>query len=220
MHVSKRVQVFCRRHPLVGPIVWILSAHYFVVQIVAAKAWNTPFSIANNPISDLGNTACGLYADRFVCSPLSGLMNMSFVMLGAFMAIGSLLIYQGFKKSTGSFIGFSLMGVAGFGAVLVGVFPENTIHGLHGLGAFLAFACGNVALIVLGSVLEMPKSMRYYTLFSGVFALGALVLYGTMTYLGLGEGGMERLASYPQTLWLIVFGVYISGHRYLEKHRH
>lgn len=205
---------------MVGPIIWILSAHYFIVQYVAARAWNTPYSIANNPISDLGNTACGLYAGRFVCSPLSGLMNTSFILLGAFMTIGSLLIYQGFKKSTGSFIGFSLMGIAGFGAVVVGIFPGNINPGLHGLGAFLAFACGNLALVVLGAVLQMPKSLRYYTLFSGVFALGALVLYGSGVYLGLGEGGMERLASYPQTLWLIVFGVYISSNRYLKKHRH
>jgi hypothetical protein len=30
---------------------------------------------------------------------------------------------------------------------------------------------------------------------------------------GLGRGGMERLVSYPQTIWLVLFGVYMSATR-------
>jgi hypothetical membrane protein len=218
VHVTEKVRIFYERYKLVGPIVWILCLQYFIAQYFVASAWERPHSIIHNPISDLGNTACGVYAERFVCSPLSGLMNVSFVSLGGFMVLGSILIFQGFKKSNGSFAGFSLMGLAGVGAVLVGLFPENTIGFLHGLGAFMAFFFGNVAIVILGAVLNMHKSMRYYTLFSGIFALIALFLFGTQNYLGLGEGGMERLAGYPQTLWLIVFGVYVSANRYNLKH--
>lgn len=192
----------------------MLCAHYFVTQIVVANAWDTPFSLSQNPISDLGNTACGLYSARYVCSPLHDLMNASFIVLGAFMGFGSALIYNGFKKTTGSYIGFSLMTIAGFGTVLVGLFPENTISGLHGLGALLVFLLGNLALVVLGSVLDMPKLLRYYTLLSGFVGLLALILYGLKNYLGLGDGGMERLVAYPQTFWLIIFGIYISSHHY------
>lgn len=214
MHVSEKIQTFTERHPIIGPMVWILCVHYFVTQIIVAKAWDVQYSLSLNPISDLGNSACGLYAGRYVCSPLYNLMNTSFVLLGAFMALGSMLIYQGFKKSTASFVGFSLMAAAGIGSILVGLFPENTVSSLHGLGAFMAFLLGNLALVVFGSVLDMPKKLRYYTLLSGVISLLALGLFGSQNYLGLGEGGMERLAAYPQTVWLIVFGVYISGNRY------
>lgn len=182
-----------------------------------AQAWGTPYSIMHNPISDLGNTACGVYADRYVCSPFDYVMNTSFVALGGFMTLGSLLIFQGFKKTFGSFVGFTLMGIAGAGTVMVGLFPENVNGFLHGFGAFMPFFFGNLALVILGRTLDLPKSLKYYTQFSGFFALACLALFGTKTYLGLGEGGMERLVAYPQTLWLIVFGAYISTHRYGQK---
>lgn len=214
MRLSRKIQTFTAHHPIIGPSVWLLSVHYFLTQLIVVNAWETPYSLTQNPISDLGNTVCGLHAERYVCSPLHNFMNTSFITLGAFMALGSLLIYQGFRKSKASFIGFSLMAIAGAGTVLVGVFPENTVASLHGLGAFLAFLFGNLALVVLGIVLEMPKKLRIYTLLSGTISLLALVLYSSQNYLGLGEGGMERLVAYPQTVWLIVFGVYISTHRY------
>lgn len=192
----------------------MLTVHYFITQIVVANSWKIPYSWLHNPISDLGNTACGMYAGRYVCSPLHSSMNASFIALGIFMALGSLLIYQGFKETEGSLIGFSLMAVAGLGTVMVGAFPENTIRVLHFLGALLPFLLGNVGLVVLGSVLDMPKTLRFYTLISGVIALLALVAYGLHQYFGLGEGGMERLVAYPQTIWLIVFGMYISRNHY------
>jgi hypothetical protein len=36
------------------------------------------------------------------------------------------------------------------------------------------------------------------------------VFFASSHYLGLGEGGMERIVAYPQTLWLIFFGTYLS----------
>ena len=44
-------------------------------------------------------------------------------------------------------------------------------------------------------------------------ALLALILFATHTYLGLGAGTMERIAAYPETLWLIIFGAYIAHTR-------
>jgi LPXTG-site transpeptidase (sortase) family protein len=93
---------YCRisdRYPLLGPIIWMLCVQYFITQIVVASAWHTSFSLTRNVISDLGNTACGQYGDRFVCSPLHGLMNASFLLLGLTMATGSLLIYQEFQRN-------------------------------------------------------------------------------------------------------------------------
>lgn len=189
----------------------MLSIQYYIIQGVAAAAWSIPYSLSANTISDLGNTACGLYAGRFVCSPLHTLMNASFLALGITMATGSLLIYQEFKKTRASLVGFTFMALAGIGTLLVGLFPENSMTSLHALGALLPFLIGNVGLIVLGLVLDIPKSLRYYTLLSGIVALIALGFFTTHHYLGIGIGGMERLVAYPQTMWLIVFGVYISS---------
>jgi len=216
MHPLKKVKTFTDRYPLIGPVIWIASIHYFLVQVTVAMAWKTPFSLSLNPISDLGNSLCGTYADRFVCSPQHNLMNASFITLGLIMATGSLLIYQEFKKNFGNRLGFSFMAVAGFGTLLVGLFPENTIGAFHLIGAGLAFLIGNLGIVILGIYLDIPKIMRFYTLFSGILALAALILFIMNFNLGIGQGGMERVTSYPQTLWLIVFGVYISRDHYMK----
>ena len=211
------VKTFTDKFPFVGPAFWVVSVQYYIIQAVAAASWQTHFSLSQNVISDLGNTACSNYSGRYVCSPLHGLMNASFIILGITMIIGSVLIYQEFKESQSSWVGFSFMGLAGLGTLLVGLFPENTIASLHFIGALLPFLIGNIGLIVLGLVLEMPKTLRVYTLISGITSLIALVLFLTNNYIGLGQGGMERLTAYPQTMWLIIFGLYISTNHVLER---
>ncbi len=207
----RMLKTFTNRYPLVGPAIWVINIQYFIVQVIVASSFTPHYSWLHNTISDLGNTACGKYGELYVCSPRHDLMNASFILLGLTMIIGSPLIYQEFKKSLGSLVGFSAMAIAGVGVLLVGLFPENTIHLLHGTGAELVFICGNEGLVILSRSLMIPKGLRLYTFLSGSISLVALVLYTTNHYVGIGDGGMERLVAYPQTLWLIIFGIYISS---------
>ncbi|HSX44852.1 MAG TPA: DUF998 domain-containing protein [Candidatus Saccharimonadales bacterium] len=218
MKPSALINTFTDRYPLIGPMVWAISIQYYIVQVIVARAWQMVYSLSQNTISDLGNTVCGPYANRFVCSPQHNLMNASFITLGITMAAGATLIYQEFKTSRASLVGFSFMAIAGFGTSLVGLFPENTVTGLHVLGAALPFFIGNLGMVILGVVLDVPKSLRYYTIASGAISLLALGFFVTHNYLGLGQGGLERVVAYPQTMWLIVFGVYISSN-HLRKNR-
>lgn len=211
------IKTFTDRYPFIGPAMWMLSIQYYLIQVVVAASFRIHYSLAHNTISDLGNTACGNYGGRFVCSPLHSLMNASFIALGIFMAAGSLLIYQEFKKTTTTLVGFSFMAVAGIGTLLVGIFPENTINILHLTGALLPFFVGNVGIVVLGFALDIPKSLHVYTLATGFISLIALVFFVTHTYLGIGIGGMERITAYPQTMWLIVFGIYISKNHIMKR---
>src|SRR5579862_784774 len=215
--LSKRIETFHDRYPLVGPAFWIASVQFFITMLLVALAWPTHYSILNNTISDLGNTACGVYGGRYVCSPRHAWMNVSFMVLGITMIVGSVLIYHEFRKSRGSTVGFSFMGIGGFGTILVGIFAENTISSLHVIGATLPFVIGNLALMILGFSLDMPRSLRIYTILSGVVSLAASLLFITHHYLGLGIGGMERLAANLQTVWLIVFGIYISKNHFGRK---
>jgi hypothetical membrane protein len=131
-------------------------------------------------------------------------MNASFILLGLAMTAGSALLYREFR---GSRTGFSLMALAGVGAMLVGVFPEDTIYWAHIAGADLAFLLGNVALIVLGLTLRVSRWFSWYSIASGTVALVALVLFLTHHRFFLELGGMERLVAYPQTIWLVAFAV-------------
>jgi len=208
-------------HPRVGPWLCISSAQYFIVQFLVALRWSPPYSLSKDTISDLGNTACGKFNDRFVCSPLHAAMNVSFVTLGVTMVLGCALLHHAFS-STGSrlrTLGFSLVGVGGIGVIVVGVFPENSVPAFHGIGAALPFVLGNIGVVLLGFSLSVPLAMRILTLFLGAVALLSLMFYASTHYLGLGEGGVERLVAYPQTVWLILIGAFVLSKRWSHERR-
>jgi hypothetical protein len=45
-------------------------------------------------------------------------------------------------------------------------------------------------------------------------SLVAILLFAVHEYLGFGPGGMERVAAYPEVIWLIMFGFYVSRSHY------
>lgn len=216
---SRYLQTFRNKYPFIGPIFWVITLQRFIVEAIVAHAWPATYSWRYNTISDLGNTMCGGFRGAYVCSPLHSVMNVSLVVLGLTMVGGSILIYQEFYKTTVSTLGFGGMALAGLGALLVGFFPENTIGSVHLLGATLAFVFGNLAIVLMALTLPLPSGLRVYSILSGAVALAALGLFVSQTDFGLGSGGTERLVSYTQTLWLIVFGLYISHNHYRTRRR-
>ena len=197
------------RYPKLGPILYVSSIQFFAVQIFVAMQWNPPYSLARDTISDLGNTACGTFNSRPVCSPLHGLMNASFIVLGIAMTAGSILISRKFAKSRAATVGFAAMAASGIGVIIVGIFPENSIPAFHGLGTAIPFTLGNAALIIIAAAPVLPAALRLYSFLSGTLAVLALVSYSSSHYLGLGEGGIERVVAYPQVVWLIVIGIFL-----------
>lgn len=197
---------------LAGAILWVASLQYYLVQAVVAADWprGNGYSWAQNTISDLANTHCGQYGSRLVCSPLHPVMNTSFLVLGTTMIGGAYLLLATLAHSRLSKLGFVLMAWSGVGTVIVGLYPENATSSLHIAGAAFSFIFGNVAMILIGAGLaHLPKPLRIYMIASGAVGLLALALFMTQTYLGLGIGGMERFTAYPQSIWMIVFGIYL-----------
>jgi hypothetical membrane protein len=209
MRPRRPAKVHSARYPKLGPILYVSSIQFFAVQIFVAMQWNPPYSLARDTISDLGNTACGTFNSRPVCSPLHGLMNASFIVLGIAMTAGSILISRKFAKSRAATVGFAAMAASGIGVIIVGIFPENSIPAFHGLGAAIPFTLGNAALIIIAAAPVLPAALRLYSFLSGTLAVLALVSYSSSHYLGLGEGGIERVVAYPQVVWLIVIGIFL-----------
>lgn len=197
------------RHARLGAIFYVSTLQYFLVQLLVSLRWSPPFSLSRNTISDLGNTTCGKFNGRYVCSPLHSLMNVSFVVLGLAMIGGSLLVCRYMPTTKFQAVGFVSIAIGGVGAVMVGIFPENTIPALHGIGAALPFLIGNIGLLILGFSLGGPVALRIYTVLSGSVALIFLAFYASSHFVGLGEGAIERVVAYPQTVWLIVLGIYV-----------
>jgi hypothetical membrane protein len=197
-----------------GPALWLLSAQYFAAQVAVATDWPGRYSWSANTISDLGSTSCGAQSGRPVCSPLHLLMNTSFVVLGLSMLAGAVLIgWRLAVSSRTATVGFACLGLAGLGTTVVGLYPENTVAGLHAAGAALPFVLGNLGVLVLGIALRLPPWLRVFTLAVGSVGLAGLPLFLTHSYLGLGIGGMERVTAYPQDIWLIAIGAYLLGRR-------
>ncbi len=197
-----------------GAIAWVVAVQFFITQIVVATAWPRHFSLSSDYISDLGNTFCGAYpagSAHTVCSPWHLAMNTSFLVLGVTMIIGAWLSRSAFPRGWVRELAMALFTLAGVGVFVVGVYPENTDNAKHVLGAGLNFVAGNIAMIVYGLALAQRPAERgliaVFSLLAGGLGLLATLLFVSGHFLGIGLGGMERVAAYPMTVWQIVIGV-------------
>lgn len=201
-----------------GGAVFIVSTiQYGIAQIVAASAWTPAYSWSNNFISDLGNTACGQFAvhgaTTYVCSPQHGVMNAAFVVGGILTIAGTLLLWGAWPARRMTTIALVLWLVSGVLKIVVGVAPENTVASLHLLGA-LNLPVQSIAIVLLSIViLRKQRALAVFGLVVGVVSFAAACLStaaqtaGPALNLGLGNGGMERLAGYPGNLWMLVIGI-------------
>lgn len=197
----------------VGFVAWIVGAvQFFVVHCVVESAWRRPYSWAENNISDLGNLGCGPQAEpelRYVCSPQHSLMNASFVATGVLLIAGVVWTYGVWGRRPGGLWARALLAGAGAGFVLVGLAPADAKENLHVLGALLIMGTGNLGLLLAGfgaAQQGVLHGLRWVTRLLGVLAIGAACLHLSHHYLGLGMGGMERIAAFPILLWTLTLG--------------
>jgi hypothetical membrane protein len=204
---------------VVGGACWAVGVvQYVVAQLVAAAAWTRPYSLKNNYISDLGNTACGMFhvphgTPYYVCSPDHGLMNASFAVIGVLTIAGALLLRRIWPAGHLARWALGLWILSGLGKIIVGLVPENTHIGLHLLGA-LNVPLGSVAILLLSlAIRRTSRTLSTIGIVIAVVGLAGSVLStggefaGSSLYLGLGVGGAERLASYPGSLWMLLIGI-------------
>jgi hypothetical membrane protein len=223
-------------HPWLGPVVAGTSILYFVAQVFVAWIWNNPpYSLWANTISDLGNTVCGRYGQPalYVCSPRHEWMNAAFMFVGAVMVVSAVLLYQEFNdepqagywgwRQIAKLLGFVFYGLGGVGAILVGFFPENVNSAGHVTGAGLAIAGGNIGILLLAAGFEkedqLPSRIHRFMVIWGTISLATLLMFVFERHFGLGQGGMERIAAYPETIWLISFGAWVWRAHPAERRR-
>ncbi len=175
---------------LLGILLFVGAAQYILL-VNIAEALYPGYSVATNAMSDLG------------VGQTAVLFNSSTVVFGAFILMGLLLGRRAI--GTGLTITLAIYGACSAG---VGIFPETTgaLHSVITLG-ILVF--GVVSAIISYRVLRSPLS--YASVGLGIIALVAIVLGVTQIYLGIGKGGMERMAAYPIWLWVLGFGGALIG---------
>jgi len=216
-----RFRFFASRHDWMGPVIVVLSSWYFAAQVLVAWVFRPEYSFVSNVISDLGNTGCPPPHSN-ICSPRYIVMDISIVILGLAMIVGSVLIFSEFsfsehrRERVAAIAGFACMGLGGLGGILVGAFPENvnTAH-LHTVGTVMVIGFGQLAILILGLVLrEIDDWLREFMLVTSLIVLLAGISIAGKHQFGIGQGALERLAQYPESVWLILFGFYISRDHY------
>ena len=200
----RRFPATINRAVTIGGVLWSASIVFFVSQAIVQAASVSSYSIATNLISDLGNTACG----REICSPWHTFMNATFVFVGLCHCFGSIATRQSWPHTSGTF-GVGVLALAGAGLIVAGLAPENVNVEAHSVGALVGLVSLNVAVIVLGSVIVNVQRWL------GVMAIMA----GSVGFIGLGLflnharpvplGLAERIADYPGTAMVVVFGVFL-----------
>jgi hypothetical membrane protein len=174
----------------------------FAFCFALAEIYYPGYDVSVQTISDLGAT-CKSGVCKFV-QPSSDIFNASVVLLGITLLLTAYYIWKGSGSRALSFFEF----LSGIGAMGVGIFNES-YGGAHVFfSAFTFFSTGIEALLVF-KVAKPPFS--YFSMVAGAVALAAIVLYGTDTYLGLGQGGMERMIVYPVLIGGLAFGGYLMA---------
>jgi len=115
-------------------------------------------------------------------SPRHAVMNGGLILAGLLTVAGAMLTRKAWPAGLLTALGVGLVVVAGAGTVGVGLWPVDGNSTLH-----------------VGIV----------TVAFGAASLGALILFGSDVYFGLGRGGMERVAGYASTLWYVVAGAFL-----------
>lgn len=201
----------------VGALCWAAAAPIFlVVSLVTGLRWREPtYSWALHNISDLGNAHCGVWdttRPRYVCSPWHPLMNAAMLTTGVLLAAGLLLTWRLLGRGGVVRSAQMLLLVATGGYALAALYPADVDENLHVLGAFLIMGLGNVGLLLAGFAPGTTTLGRWrpLTLTAGLIALVGTVLFFAQQGVGIGVGGMERVAVLPFPLWACCLGVLLA----------
>jgi hypothetical membrane protein len=213
MHAVNEFPVAVTRPVILGAACWALTVAFFVDQAIVQAATTRPYSLATNFISDLGSTVCGpsvAGSHVAVCSPLHGLMNGTFIVVGLRHTIGAIATRRAWPPRRLALAGLGLLAIAGTGLTLLGLSPENVDLGLHILGAVYGIVGLNAALVLLGIVLlRAAQGLGVVALTAGIVGLVGFVLFTIAP--GLPVGITERIAFYPADVAVIVLGVSLLG---------
>ena len=179
-----------------GGLAWVLTLQFFVVEAIAALQYGG-YSYSRDVISDLGT------AD----SSARLLMNASFVLQGLLIAAGALLLAPGLAGNGGRLTRV-LLPASGLGVLLVGLSPSDGNATVHQTAAGVHFVAGGIGLVALAYGVR-PRSEALGTVLAvlGLVSLVGTVFFASAVFLGIGEGGMERVAGYPVPVGLAVAGI-------------
>jgi hypothetical membrane protein len=180
------------------------GAVQFGIGLILAEVYYPNYNVSTNAISDLGATCPSGGGPCVINQPASTIFNTSVVILGLLILVSGYFFQRSFRYKSST----AVILLSGVGAIGVGLFPETT--GIwHGLFSLITFLFAGLSALVNARFQRKPLS--YFSIALGLFTLVATVLYVGTEYLGLGQGGMERMIVYPVLLWVLGFGGHLMA---------
>ena len=215
-----------RARSVVGGVLWLTTAQFFVVQAVAQNSWrgSEPYSLTRSWISDLGAVTCGTYrggGGALVCSPRHALVNTGFVVLGIQVLAGAILLQPVLGKGRSAHIATWMLVIAGAALPFVAGFPEDTGRPWHAVFATIHLATAGLGMVAAGLALWSTGRLLAG---AASFVLGLASLVGTLltgagSGAGVGRAAVERLAAWPFTAWTTLAGAGVLIAATSTKHR-
>jgi hypothetical membrane protein len=182
-----------------------------VVNLLTELAWPIDYSWASNNISDLGNVGCGFFDGRDICSPMHLFFNAGVIVLGCLVGAGVILVRSAWGRGRRATLARGCILLAATGYVLAGVFPADVNLGMHLLAALLVMPIANIGLLASGFVRRdsVIWKTRWTARALGAAAFIASYLHFAGPWLGIGKGGMERIAVFTLLFWLGGIGIFL-----------
>jgi hypothetical protein len=175
--------------------------------VFLASAWLLPLASEYRLV---GDNISELVLGRF-----GWVQTVAFVISGIGIIGLAYAIYRLTSGARGSILGPLLIGIYGFGAVVVAIFPTDRIDSradvysqsvvgwIHGLTAFVCFLCVLVGMFVLTWTFSRLVRWRSLVVWSAILAGAALALMFVQRE-GPWVGLMQRLMTTFISVWLLL----------------
>lgn len=179
-----------------GAVLWSLRPAYIVVELVVAAATTGGYDLTGDTVSRLGATECS----TSFCSPLSGVLNGTFAVIGLMLAVGAVLLRPMIGRTV-----VALLVTAGLSSAGTGLFPVDEDATLHAVAAAPLFVCQPIALLLLARRLR-PTRPRLAT---ALLTTGVLAAVGAVGFVvgAPATGLLERVALWPVLIALAAVAI-------------
>lgn len=178
---------------------WIVAAlGFFVAEAITAAA-SSDYGYLKDYISTLGVPGR---------SPRADLMNTAFLAQGLFFPVGALLTTRGVRaRKVLPFLSLAVLN--GVGNLVVAFVHSGGGSSWHVLGAALAIAAGNAAVLIGSSVLRRAGVSRIHLLVSVAFGVLGLMCLLAVALDASPVGLWERGSVYTIFIWQAYTALYL-----------
>lgn len=165
-----------------GFLSWILLVFYFPAEVLVISKTTSAYNFMMQPMSDLGVTECMAHAYSLapyhICSPLSGLMNITFIITGVLITFGAILLHRFWGDSGRTRTATGMWILYGLGYSVSGIYPADINFWVHTVFSLPGMFLQIPAMLIIAKAVRnrMPKLAVWTYICMGLSALSLIVL--------------------------------------------